>query len=60
MQPVGSAALQLEVTALLNDIIRRATSAGKYRAGEDRKGRDSGEDELDHCNYSYEGGLMLV
>ncbi len=52
----GSAALHLEVAVLLDDVVPRA---GKHGAGEDRQGRDCGEDELGHCSHSFRGGSVL-
>jgi hypothetical protein len=51
----ASTALQLEVAALLNDVIPRPTGTGEHRAGEEGQGRHSGENELGHGIFSLEG-----
>src|SRR5262249_5126754 len=45
------AALQLEV-AVVRDRRARLIRTGEHRAGEDREGRDGGEDELGHGSCS--------
>src|SRR5262249_46321274 len=47
--PSALAALQLEIAALLDDVVvRAADGTGEHRAGEDRQSRDRGEHELGH------------
>ena len=55
----ASAALHLEVAALLVDVVPRAAGAGENRSGEDREGRDGGEHELGHGSCSFEGCVRL-
>src|ERR1700748_3153291 len=50
-----SAALHLEVAALLHGVVPRAAGTGENGAGEDREGRDGGEHELGHGSCSFRG-----
>jgi hypothetical protein len=53
----ASTALQLEVAALLDDVIPWSTGSGEHRAGEQGQGRNGGEDKLGHGSSPWDLGL---